>query len=72
LTIAALGTLLMPGIGRRGGVLRFLVWAISAALRPRALLVAENVCLRQQLGVLQRRLWGANTDPEGLALTSRR
>ena len=37
-------------------MLRFLVWAISAALRPRALLVAENVCLRQQLGVLQRRL----------------
>ena len=36
-------------------MLRFLVWAISAALRPRALLVAENVCLRQQLGVLQRR-----------------
>jgi len=54
-TIAALGTLLMPGIGRRGRVLRFLVWAISAALRPRALLVAENVCLRQQLGALQRR-----------------
>jgi putative transposase len=36
-------------------VLRFLVCAISAALRPRALLVAENVCLWQQLGVLQRR-----------------
>jgi hypothetical protein len=38
LTIVALGTLLMPGIGQRGGVLRFLVWAISAALRPMALL----------------------------------
>ena len=37
-----------------GRVLRFLVWAISASLRPRVLLVAENVCLRQQLGVLQR------------------
>jgi hypothetical protein len=36
-------------------VLRFLVCAISAALRPRALRVAENVCLRQQLGALQRR-----------------
>jgi transposase InsO family protein len=35
-------------------VLRFLVWAILAALRPRALLIAENV-LRHQLGVLQRR-----------------
>jgi heme exporter protein D len=55
LTVAALGALLMPGIGWRDGVLRFLVWAISAALRPRALLIAENVCLRHQLGVLQRR-----------------
>ena len=36
-------------------MLRFLVWVILAALRPRALLVAENLCLRQQLGVLQRR-----------------
>jgi hypothetical protein len=36
------------------GVLRFLVWVILAALTPRALLVAENLCLRQQLGVLQR------------------
>jgi hypothetical protein len=35
-------------------VLRFLVWVILAALTPRALLVAENLCLRQQLGVLQR------------------
>jgi hypothetical protein len=55
LTVAALGALLMPGIGWKDGVLRFLVWAISAALRPRALLIAENVCLRHQLGVLQRR-----------------
>jgi putative transposase len=36
-------------------VLHFLVWAILAALRPKALLVAENLCLRQQLLVLQRR-----------------
>jgi hypothetical protein len=36
-------------------VVRFLVWAISAALRPKALLIAENLCLRQQLLVLQRR-----------------
>jgi putative transposase len=36
-------------------VLRFLVWVISAALRPKALLIAENLCLRQQLLVLQRR-----------------
>jgi len=32
-----------------------LVWAVLAALRPKALLVAENLCLRQQLLVLQRR-----------------
>jgi hypothetical protein len=36
-------------------VLHFLVWAILAALRPKALLIAENLCLRQQLLVLQRR-----------------
>jgi len=29
--------------------------AILAALKPKALLVAENLCLRQQLLVLQRR-----------------
>ena len=34
---------------------RFLLWAILAALKPKALLVAENLCLRQQLLVLQRR-----------------
>jgi hypothetical protein len=36
-------------------VVRFLVWAISAAFRPRVVLIAENLCLRQQLLVLQRR-----------------
>jgi putative transposase len=36
-------------------VVHFLVWATLAALRPKALLVAENLCLRQQLLVLQRR-----------------
>jgi hypothetical protein len=36
-------------------VFRFLLWAILAALKPKALLVAENLCLRQQLPVLQRR-----------------
>ena len=34
---------------------RFLVLAIAAIFRPRALLIAENLCLRQQLLVLQRR-----------------
>jgi hypothetical protein len=36
-------------------VFRFLLWAILAALKPKALVVAENLCLRQQLLVLQRR-----------------
>jgi putative transposase len=36
-------------------VLHFLVWAILAALKPKVLLVAENLCLRQQLLVLQRK-----------------
>ena len=34
---------------------RFLVLAFAAIFRPRALLIAENLCLRQQLLVLQRR-----------------
>ena len=29
-------------------MVRFLVWIISAALKPKALLVAENLCLRQR------------------------
>jgi len=36
-------------------VVRFLVWAISAAFRPGVLLIAEKLCLRQQPLVLQRR-----------------
>ena len=36
-------------------MVRFLIWIISAAVKPKALLVAENLCLRQQLLVLQRR-----------------
>ena len=36
-------------------MVRFLVWIISAALKPKALLVAKNLCLRQQLLVLHRR-----------------
>jgi len=35
-------------------VFRFLVLAFAAIFRPRALLIAENLCLRQQLLVLQR------------------
>jgi hypothetical protein len=34
---------------------RCLLWAIAAAARPKMLLIADNLCLRQQLLVLQRR-----------------
>ena len=34
---------------------RCLLWAIAAAVRPKVLLIAVNLCLRQQLLVLQRR-----------------
>ena len=34
---------------------RCLLWAFAAAMRPRLLLIADNLCLRQQLLVLQRR-----------------
>jgi hypothetical protein len=36
-------------------VLRLLILVIAAIFRPKALLIAENLCLRQQLIVLQRR-----------------
>ena len=36
-------------------VMRLLVLAIGAIFRPKALLIVENLCLRQQLVVLQRR-----------------
>ena len=36
-------------------VIRWMAWAIAALLKPKALLVAENLCLRQPLIVLQRR-----------------
>jgi hypothetical protein len=36
-------------------VFRLLLWAIAAIFRPKTLLIAENLCLRQQLLVLQRR-----------------
>jgi hypothetical protein len=42
-------------------VVRFLVWIISAALKPKVLLVAENLCLRQ-LSLLK-----TSSGPETLA-----
>ena len=35
--------------------MRLLILAIAATFRPKSLLIAENLCLRQQLLVLQRR-----------------
>lgn len=35
-------------------MVRWAAWAIAAFLKPKTLLVAENLCLRQQLLVLQR------------------
>src|SRR5215467_2053204 len=34
---------------------RCLLWAIAAVMRPKMLLIADNLCLRQQLLVLKRR-----------------
>ena len=43
----------MTGAGAQ--VLRLLILVIAATFRPKALLIAENLCLREQLVVLQRR-----------------
>src|SRR5262245_24155731 len=40
---------------RERSMFRYLLWAFAAAMRPRLLLIADNLCLRQQLLVLQRR-----------------
>jgi hypothetical protein len=40
---------------REALVIRRMAWAIEALLKPKARLVAENLSLRQQLVVLQRR-----------------
>jgi hypothetical protein len=36
-------------------MLRCLLWALAAPVQPKALLIADNLCLRHQLLVLQRR-----------------
>jgi hypothetical protein len=47
----------LAGMMAAGGaqVLRLLVLAIAAIFRPKAPLIAENLCLRQQLVVPERR-----------------
>jgi hypothetical protein len=42
-------------IGRAGAGFQFLVLAIATIFRPGGLLIAENLCPRQQWLVLQRR-----------------
>src|SRR5262245_2044131 len=37
-------------------MLRCLLWVFAAAAQPKALLIADNLCLRQQVLVLQRRV----------------
>ena len=49
-------------------MVRFLVCAVSAVLKPRALLVAENLCLRQQLLVLHGRVPAAASAQRGPAV----
>src|SRR4029453_15923350 len=41
---------------RETRMFRCLLWALAAAVQPKALLIADNLCLRQQLLVLQRRM----------------
>jgi hypothetical protein len=42
-------TLLLDDDGPEGWVFRLVLWAIAAIFRPRTQLIAENLCLRQQL-----------------------
>ena len=53
-TVQGCGPFLWKG-NREGPVLRWVGWGIAAGFRARASLVAENICLRQQLLVLPRR-----------------
>src|SRR6516165_9633705 len=48
-------SLLLADDRPEGRVFRLLLWAIAAILRPKTLLIAENLGLQQQLLVLQRR-----------------
>src|SRR5499427_8822860 len=53
-TLNNIGLLAVQHQGERS-MFRCLLWAIAAAVRPKALLIADNLCLRQQLLVLHRR-----------------
>jgi hypothetical protein len=53
LTFKSISLLLVQQLGERG-MFRCLLWAIAAVMRPKMLLIADNLCLRQQLLVLKR------------------
>jgi hypothetical protein len=55
LTIAGFGPSSLTGTSRGGGWFAFWSGRSRPAFRPRGRLIAENLCLRQQLLVLQRR-----------------
>ena len=40
---------------REGGIVRWVVWAMASFFKSKTSLVAENLCLRQQLLVLRRK-----------------
>jgi IrrE N-terminal-like domain len=61
---------ILVGLGRAWAqVFRFLVLVIAAIFKPRALLIAENLCPRRQLLVLQRRASPATCQHETLRMS---
>src|SRR5215510_1108140 len=58
LPLTGLNSISLLAVQEQGerSMLRCLLWAVAAAVQPKALLIADNLCLRQQLLVLQRRM----------------
>ena len=56
--MTALNSITLLAVQQQGerSMLHCLLWALAAAVQPKALLIADNLCLRQQLLVLQRRM----------------
>ena len=57
-SIPALNSISLLAVQQQGerSMLRCLLWALAAAVQPKVLLIADNLCLRQQLLALQRRM----------------
>src|SRR5262245_56981197 len=57
LPLTGLNSISLLAVQEQGerSMLRCVLWAFAAAVQPKALLIADNLCLRQQLVVLQRR-----------------